>query len=269
MKQLLFFSFILITSLLLFSAHKADPKPAEKLVPVFISFINQAGKEALQLNNGEYSNASGEKFTISTLQYFISNIRLRNKDGKEFVVKQDSSYFLINESSPASRLVRINVPVGEYDRLDFVLGVDSLRNTMPVGKRKGVLDPANAMDHGMYWGWNSGYIFFKMEGTSAQAPVDPTGQRKFRYHIGGFGGYSAPTINNIKKISIDLPGAGVLKARKGASSTACIGADILKTFEGKNNISIGEHPSVMFSAYSVNIADNYSQMFFHHHTENP
>lgn len=268
MKRKLFLSLILISSLLLFGTRKPKEEAADKWVPLYIQFINQAGSQPLQLNNREYSNSAGESFTVSMLQYFISNIRLRNTNGKEFVVPQDSSYFLVNESNPESRLVRINVPQGEYDRLYFVVGVDSLRNTMPIGKRKGVLDPANSMDNGMYWGWNSGYIFLKMEGNSSKAPVDPTGQRKFRYHIGGFGGYSAPTINNIKQITIDLPEKGRLKVRKEAQSTTWVGADILKTFEGKTSIQISEHPSVMFSAFSVNIANNYSNMFFHHHTEN-
>jgi hypothetical protein len=268
MKRKLILSFILFSSLFLSGTRKPGKGNINKLVPLTIQFINQAGTQPLQLNTGEYSNGSGELFSVSTLQYFISNIRLRNSKGKEYVVPQDSSYFLINESNPDSRLDRINVPEGEYDRIYFIMGVDSLRNTMPVGKRKGVLDPANSMDNGMYWGWNSGYIFFKMEGNSPKAPVDPTGHRKFRYHIGGFGGYSAPTINNIKQITIDLPGEGRIIVRKEGQSKTFVGADILKIFEGKASIQISEHPSVMFSAFSVNVANNYSNLFFHHHTEN-
>jgi hypothetical protein len=268
MKRKLLLSLISVSTVLLYGLNKPENEAAEKLVPLYIQFINQAGNQPLQLNTGQYSNSSGESFTLSTLQYFISNIRLRNSNGKEFVVQQDSSYFLINESSPQSGKVRVNVPEGEYDRLYFMVGVDSLRNTMPVGKRKGILDPANSMDNGMYWGWNSGYIFFKMEGNSPKAPVDPTGQRKFRYHIGGFGGYSAPTINNLKQVAIDLPEQGRIIVRQGSQSTTYVGADILKIFEGKTSIQISEHPSVMFSAFSVNIANNYCNMFFHHHTEN-
>jgi len=45
------------------------------------------GNQSLQLNDHEYSNSAGEQFTVSMLQYFISNIRLRCIDGKEFVVR--------------------------------------------------------------------------------------------------------------------------------------------------------------------------------------
>src|SRR5205085_9610426 len=109
MKRKLFLSLILVSSLLLFGLIRPENEAADKLVPLYIQFINQAGNQPLQLNTGQYSNSSGESFTLSTLQYFISNIRLSNSNGKEFVVPQDSSYFLINESSPESGKVRVNV----------------------------------------------------------------------------------------------------------------------------------------------------------------
>nr|MBP7558509.1 hypothetical protein [Chitinophagaceae bacterium] len=103
---------------------------------------------------------------------------------------------------------------------------------------------------------------------SPAAPVDPTGQRKFRYHIGGFGGYSAPTISNIKTITIDLTASGNAQARAGRNSNIHLMVDVLKAFNGPTTLSIGANPTVMFSDYSVNIANNYVSMFYHDHTEN-
>jgi hypothetical protein len=242
--------------------------PGKNLVSLFIKFDNRVGNQDLLLNTGNYTNASGESFNISQLQYFVSNIKLRRTDGKEYAINQDDSYFLIQENNPATHMVKLKVAPGDYNQLTFVLGVDSLRNTMNISKRTGVLDPASSMDNGMYWSWNSGYIFFKMEGESSAAPADPTGNRKFRYHIGGFGGYSAPTINNIKTISLDLTKSGIAKARKDKKTTISVRADILKVFNATTNVSIATHSSVMFSEYSVNIANNYSKMFAHHRTEN-
>ncbi len=234
---------------------------------LIVRFDNVAGNEDLKLESVSYTNASGESFTVSQLQYFISNIRLGRKDGTEYVVPQDSSYFLVQENLPATQNISLNVPEGDYQRISFILGVDSVRNTVHINKRTGVLDPASSMDNGMYWGWNSGYIFFKMEGESAAAPEDPSGRQKFRYHIGGFGGYSAPTINNIKMINLDLS-KGIVQARSGRQPTIHLRADILKTFSGESPISIAEHPSVMFSEFSVKVANNYSKMFTHYRTQN-
>jgi hypothetical protein len=262
--------FVLVPIFFLGSSMKLafEKDQGKGLVPLFIQFDNIAGGRDLELNTKQYTNASGESFSITQLQYFVSNIRLRRTDGTEFIVKQDESYFLIRENEPSSQIVKLKVPSGDYNQLTFVLGVDSLRNTMNISKRTGVLDPASSMDNGMYWSWNSGYIFFKIEGESPAAPADPTGNHKFRYHIGGFGGYSAPTINNIKTISLDLATGGTAKARKKKKPIIYVGAEIFKLFNATTAVSIATHPSVMFSEYSVNIANNYSKMFVHLRTEN-
>lgn len=233
-----------------------------------IQFDNIVGDKNLQLNTGAYTNAAGEDFKISMLRYFISNIKVKSTSGKEYVVPQDSSYFLVSEDDAGSQFVKVRVPVGEYSSLSFVLGVDSLRSTMDISKRTGVLDPTGGMDDGMYWGWNSGYIFFKMEGTSSLAPADPSGQNKFRYHIGGFGGYNAPTINNVKTIVIDLTSGGIARVRKDREANIHLMVDVLKMFSGATNVSIASNPTVMFSDFSTKVAGNYAHMFTHDHTEN-
>ncbi len=259
----------LATLVVLGSAKNEDhPANGKELVDLTLRFDNVAGNKDFSLNSGDYKNSSGESLNVSQLQYFVSNIKFTGPNGKVFAIKQDDSYFLIQEHEPSTQTIKLKVPPGEYNKVTFVLGVDSLRNTMPIDKRKGVLDPSNSMDNGMYWSWNSGYIFFKMEGTSNVAPEDPTGNRKFRFHIGGFGGYSAPTINNIKTISLDLSKLGTVKPKKGSNATIYIKADILKTFNGVTDLSIAAHPSVMFSEYSVNVANNYSKMFYHDRTVN-
>jgi hypothetical protein len=247
------------------------------LAPFSIEFDNIVGDRTFSINNtgSLYTNSSGEKFSISMLQYFISNVQLATADGKSYTVNPDSSYFLISGSDKATRFARMRVPEGDYTKLTFTIGVDSLRSTMGIDKRTGVLDPAAGGSHdggGMYWGWNSGYIFFKFEGNS---PVisdnvngDPTGKKQFKYHIGGFGGYSAPTINNIKRITVDLNTAGIAKVRKDRQSNVHLFVDASKVFNGKNSFKIAEHPNVMFSDYSVNIAANLAEMFRHDHTEN-
>jgi hypothetical protein len=245
-----------------------DPHHTENKATLSIEFDNVVGSQNLQLNTGSYTNASGETFSISLLQYFISNISVKKADGAIYTVPSDSSYFLVKESDPATRLAKVQVPEGEYTELSFVLGVDSLRSTMDISKRTGALDPSGGMEEGMYWGWNSGYIFFKMEGISPQAPLDPTSQNKFRYHVGGFGGYSAPTINNIRTITVDLTAGGIAKLRSGRQTNVHLMVDIEKMFNGGNTVSIANHPTVMFSAFSVQIANNFAAMFRHDHTEN-
>ncbi len=238
------------------------------LAPLSVEFDNIVGGQNLILNSSNYKNSTGETYNIQLLQYFISNIIVTKADGTSYTVPQDSSYFLINEASLDSRFAHVNVPEGDYTKITFTLGVDSLRSTMDVSKRTGVLNPAGGMESGMYWGWNSGYIFFKMEGVSPQAPLDPTGANKYRFHIGGFGGYSAPTINNIKVITTDLTARGMAQVRKNRSANIHFFVDIDKVLSGLNPVSIAANPQVMFSEFSVKVANNFTAMFTHDHTEN-
>ncbi|MDA3616583.1 MbnP family protein [Polluticaenibacter yanchengensis] len=259
----------LISSLIACKKEVETPDYNEnELTAMTVEFDNIVGGQNLILNNSTYFNTAGESYKIDLLQYFVSNFKLGKADGTYFTVNQDSSYFLIKGSNRNTRFATIKVPEGDYTTLVFTLGIDSLRSAMDISKRTGVLDPSGGMDDGMYWGWNPGYIFLKMEGTSESAPLDPTGQRKFRYHIGGFGGYSAPTINNIKTLTIDLRNRGIAQVRKNRKANIHLFTDIDKVLSGKNTISIAANSSVMFSTFSTSIADNFMEMFTHDHTEN-
>lgn len=263
--------YILIVVIIAFTSCKKDnDKPAEGIkAPLSLEFDNIAGGQNLFINgNTSYTNASGEQFKVSVLQYFISNIKLKKADGSEYIVPQDSSYFLIKEGTADDRYAKLNVPEGDYVSVSFILGVDSLRSTMDISKRTGVLDPGNGSHDGMYWGWASGYIFFKMEGTSPAAPVDGTGQNKFRYHIGGFGGYDEPSVNNIRNITVDLNAGGIAKVRSPRGTNIHLMVDILKVFDGTTTFKIADYPMVMLNPFSSNIANNFSGMFRHDHTEN-
>jgi hypothetical protein len=232
--------------------------------PITLEFDNIVGGADLQLNTGSYTNESGEQFKVSMLRYFVSNIVLTNVNGSKYIVPQDSSYFLIDELKPSTLKTSIKIPEGEYSKLEFVLGVDSLRNTKDLSQRTGVLDPTGEAS-GMYWSWNSGYIFFKMEGNS---PSSKLTNNVFQYHIGLFGGYSTPTLNNLKNISIDLTQRGIAKVKTGKTPNVHLLVDVSKVFNGTNKVSISANTVVMASAFSAKIADNFTSMFQHDHTEN-
>lgn len=246
------------------SCKKDNSSPYDSSVKADLSveFDNIAGSSDLQLNTGSYTNSSGENFTVTKLKYYVSNFILTNMDGTVYTVPQDSCYFLVDEADEDTHEPVLHIPEGEYKTLQFTIGVDSLRNTMDVDERTGSLDPLGA-GADMYWGWNSGYIFFKMEGTS---PASASGE--FMYHIGGFGGYSSATVNNIKIVTIDLSQRGMPQVLSGKEPNIHLMVDVTKMFSGVNTVSIATHPMVMFDDYSTSIADNFPGMFSHDHTEN-
>jgi len=108
----------------------------------------------------------------------------------------------------------------------------------------------------MYWSWNSGYIHLKFEGTFTA----PNSSGDIRYHVGGFGGYSSPTINAIRNIRLTLNNAPMVITGNSQKSLA-ISADLKKMFTGAIPFSVAENSSVMFSPFCVTVADNYATMF--------
>ena len=254
-----------LAAVVFFSACKKEDAPeydSNKKAGLSVEFDNIAGSSDLILNTGNYTNQSGESFTVTKLKYYVSNFKLTNVNGTVYTVPQDSCYFLIDESDESTHEPVVKVPEGEYKTLTFTLGVDSVRNTKDISQRTGVLDPSGAAAD-MYWDWNSGYIFFKMEGTSAASVMGD-----YNYHIGFFGGMTTPTINNIKTITLDLTARGTPKVKEGKETNIHLMVDILKLFNGSTNFSIADHSMVMVDPFSATIANNYVSMFRHDHTEN-
>lgn len=261
------FSILLLCSIVSFvHAQKTETNTNPQEGKLKLVFDNIVADQNLQLNTGIYTNARGEKYNISLFNYYISNISLIRTDGSLYVVPRDSSYFLIKEENPSQTIVLNHIPVGKYKGVQFTIGVDSLKNTAPIEERTGVLDPA-AAGAGMYWSWNSGYIFLKMEGYADSAT---SRDKKFRYHIGGFGGYSTPMFNNIKVVHLESPVAETANVSVNQIKPPVIHllADASKVLTGFLDISFAEKPTVMVSPYSVNFSANYVNMFRIDHIHN-
>ncbi len=263
MKRILIIASVSV--IFLSSCKKDDPEYNPNIkADLSVEFDNIAGTSDLQLNTGNYTNAAGESFKITKLKYFVSNFKLTNVDGTVYTVPQNDCYFLIDESVASSHDPVLSVPEGEYKSISFVIGVDSLRNTMDVSQRTGVLDvSATAAD--MYWSWNSGYIFFKMDGTS---PAVTGMGGVFQYHVGGFGGYSTPTVNNLKTITLDLTTRGTPKVKTGKETNIHLMVDVLKALTGTTTMSFATTAMVHSPTAGVPIGNNYSNMIAHDHTEN-
>lgn len=252
-------NFLLIVSLVLILAScKKDDAASSSYdtnvkAPVSIEFDNVAGNQDLVLNSVYYTTANGDSIKPTLLKYFVSNFVFTDANNNVYTVPQDSCYKLLSEKDSITD-VDFNIPEGEYKKVEFIIGVDSLRNTLDVSKRTGDLDPAGAAS-GMYWTWNSGYIFFKLEG------VTPS-NKTCMYHIGLFGGKTTPTLNNIKKISIDLASKGSAIVKTGKSPEAHLFVDILKAFgtPTSNTVKISQYPVIMTDSASATVAANFPSM---------
>lgn len=237
--------------LFLFSCKNKDNTQSKGIVIEIAHFFEN---EPLQLGN-TYTNSFGEQLSVNLLRYYVSNFRLQRSDGSEYVVPQEKCYFLVELDKPNShKLFLSDVPLGEYKAVSFLIGVDSLRNTMNPSERTGSLDVGGAAE-GMYWNWNTGYIFFKLEGNS---PVNADG--KFRYHIGGYGGYSERTLNNTRSVVLFFENTP-LKVQSHHSAMIHMKCNLARLFYEPHSLKIADNSEVMFAPISAKYADNYARLF--------
>jgi len=210
-----------------------------------MEFDNVAGISDLQLNSATpYATASGDQLTVTTLRYYISNIKLKKADGTEWV--QPESYYLVDEALPSSQKVSLpNIPIGDYTSITFTIGVDAARNVS--GVQTGALAPSD-----MFWNWNTGYIYTKLEGRSAQSTSGAV-----IFHIGGF----LEPNNTIRTVSPAMNN-NIIQVREGRTPEVHLQADILKMFTGPNTIRFASLSNVMGGANAVLVADNQAAGMF-------
>jgi len=163
MKTVIFHLFILFTSVTL-DAQKA----------LSISFVPTIDHASIVLDSNYQSGDI--LLSISNLKFYISELAIFNND--IFVASIGKKHHLFDVGLPTSGLIYQEMTeIGPFNNIRFNIGIDSL--THSAGAFEGDLDPI----HGMYWSWQSGYIHFKLEGTS---PACPTRQNKFQIHVGGY-----------------------------------------------------------------------------------
>ncbi len=211
-----------------------------------IHIANSVNGLPLSLNTTTYVTSSNDTFSVDIFKYYISNIQLVSASGHTYT--ENNSYYLIDQSDANSlHLLVKKVPTSNIVSINFLIGVDSARNTS--GAQTGALDPINDM----FWSWNTGYIMAKMEGHSPQSS-QPT--KKVVYHIGGFSG----RFNGIRNVSLPFPTtANITKTH---TPILNLNADLYKWFTSPNfNNMYSSSAITNIGQDSKGIADNYASMF--------
>lgn len=196
-----------------------------------------------------YRNFWKESYKISAFKFYISKVELINTDSNTTYSINNDQYFLVDASDSTTWQVKLKAVPFRYNRISFLVGVDSIRNVS--GAQTGALDPAK----GMFWTWNSGYIMAKLEGTS---PASKVANNKFEYHIGGFSG---PT-NVLRRPTLLFPFGDFSEILPTSTSVITIRANANAWFYNPHDLKIADKPAVnMPGLDAANISENYSKMF--------
>ena len=249
MKKIIVFTGLV---LLLFSCKK-DTKIESKGPSVFqFTFKPTVNNEPLVPETKWYKNFSGDSFTVTKFNYYVSNIRFKRNDGTYYNVPE--CYHLIRHVEGVNSFTISGIPEGDYNRMEFLIGVDSIRNVS--GSQSGDLDPGL----NMFWDWNTGYIFYKLEGqfNTLTQPVK-TG---YAMHVGGYSGKE----NCIQKWGTDY--SGLFKSRSGHTTKVFLQARVDEVFQNPKNIDFDYYYNNISNAMLKELSDNYSDMFFLESVEN-
>jgi hypothetical protein len=124
-----------------------------------------------------YTDDKGTDYEISQLRYWVSNVVLVAEDDSTVVLPD--AYYLVEKTAAKDRtaITFSDIPVGNYKAVRFAIGVDEDHNHS-TDVFVGELSTAVDMD----WGWNSGFVFFKVEGNYRPAPE--AGMTFFKMHVG-------------------------------------------------------------------------------------
>ena len=137
--------------------------------------------------------------------------------------------------------VVFDIETGNYDKLIFSIGVDSVAN-------KG-LDQSNDLDpsNDMSWDWNTGYKFLLLEGRYSTLSK----KGGIVYHIGENKNYKTLQFNLVESVKIINE----------QQSAIIIKTDILGLFK-PNEVDLDVLNNAQFGANVTIIADNYSKSMF-------
>ncbi len=204
-----------------------------------LQFVHVVGKAPLVLFDSIFHNRFGEPFVVNKFKYYISGIELT--DDKQTTTSLNDQYFLINEEDSTSKIITLPGK-RSLRKISFLIGVDSAHNVS--GVQTGSLDPMNAM----FWTWNSGYVFAKLEG---QSDASPAAQHSFSWHVGGF----RQKENALRRVTLELPS-------NSNQDMVRIQADLLQWFDAVRPMKITVTPVChQPGEMAMMLADNYARMF--------
>lgn len=168
------------------------PDPGADAVTTTLPIDLVAGDAPVTLGANMLS-PSGASWALSKLKLYASQPKLMKADGGHvhpLLVDEDGAALpygvaLVDAARPASLALRMKAPPGAYTGLSFTVGVPDFcaDDQTPLNHADAsTMQPPLDVDSDMYWSWDPGYVFLKVEGR-----VDDDGPKPFFYHVGDEG----------------------------------------------------------------------------------
>ena len=197
--------------------------PVQSMVTFTIKHV--VDKEPLLFDTIRYTNAFGNRYSMSTLHYLVSDIRFKRTDGLE--VRLDTVHYV--DGRDESTLVfkaAPKIPSGNYSSVSFVFGLTNEKNVNGMFPNP----PENNMEWPLPLG--GGYHYMKLEG-------------KFNHFgdIRNFQAHTGPTMGNDNSFPVTLSELGITLEGKDVTLTLIM--DVNKWWENPYLLDLNEMTMVM------------------------
>ncbi len=171
--------------ILLFSDCNTEDSESE-FATILLRIGHKASGKNLVKEELIFKDSLGQEYSIASFNYFISNIKLKNKE-QNILYQQENSYHLVKVflNPNNTEIILKNVPRKKFEELELSIGIDSLTNNR-IDKPKD-LDASKEM----FWSWEDGYKFLDFTGRYK----DGDKEQGFVFHIGGNENYKTITFN--------------------------------------------------------------------------
>ena len=155
--------------------------------------------------------ASGQKISVSRLDFLVSDFSLRRPDKTWIGNKNFFAYISARDGKTSSTLE--NIPAGDYDRIRFHIGLEPKINHGSIAQWPAGHPLNPDVDH-LYWGWSKEYIFLAFEGGWR----DDGEQSGFSYHL----------ATDRMLMTVELPAALDLNASREMRVSLDVGKSIFR-----------------------------------------
>lgn len=174
-KLLLYVAFFLLLFGTACNKQSGSSKADEGSVELHISHtINGL---PIEFNKLQYTNAAGNQYLITEIQWFLSDIRLQNAKGENILIGTDGEEYYIDTDIPNSLQFKAGtgIPAGDYTGISFTFGINETKNLS--------LRFVNPPESFMFWPeyLGGGYHYMKLNGKwiNQQNQIQP-----FNFHLG-------------------------------------------------------------------------------------
>ncbi len=152
---------------------------------VILNIDHKLGSESFSYNTNAENNFS-DKFFVTRLEYYISQISITHDGGEETSI--DDLWILVDGGTPVQKnLGTLNI--NTIESVNFYIGVNPEHNHLDPSSYPPT-HPLAPKDPSMHWGWDAGYRFIALEGRAGDE-LDKT----FQFHGLGDSNYAKTSID--------------------------------------------------------------------------